>query len=149
MNMDLKRYDRISGLKALERLVNKNDIFNVGGQKYYIANNKLVRDYGGITALDSGLTIEEILNEAWYVKKPFDVRAEMLARPCQWVGAFKDGVGKWHKLGFDLNEMIAVRSRLTNTDAEVKWNTTGVGATECDTLNISIPIEDVPKEELT
>ncbi|WP_214807521.1 hypothetical protein [Exiguobacterium sp. s102] len=108
--MDLKRFDRVSGLEAL----------------------------------DSGLTIEEILNEAWFVKKPFDVRAEMLARPNEWVGAFKVG-NVWHRVGFSTEFMTAYETfnKLEKPDGNLH------ASAYPNELDRCIPIEDIPKEELT
>lgn len=147
--MDAKRFTEITGLEALKKLIQDETVFDVAGHKYYIKNSKLVRDYGGIEALDSGLTIEEVLNGTWYIKKPFDVRAEMLARPNEWVGAFKNTDRKWMMIGFDTNHFnVSIRYlSLSGYYLPNDGSNGGYGVAK-NTLDKCIPIEDVPKEEL-
>lgn len=141
--MDMKRYEKIDGHEALRMLLQDKHVFNTDGMKTYIQNSKLVRDFTGMKAMHSELTVEEFLERTWYVKKPFDVRAEMLARPNEWVGAFEDAHGCWHKAGFSIELMAAMETSNWNNE-NVK---DGIDMWKHQ-LEKCIPIEDVPKEEL-
>ena len=91
------------------------------------------------------VTVTEIIERYnWYVKKPFDVRAEMLARPNEWVGAFKDEVG-WHKVGLQSKIMCSVETTWWTCDIN---DNSALGCTKKE-LDSCIPIEDVPEEELS
>lgn len=145
--MDLKRYSEINGREALERLSNGFEIYSKAGGKYQVDFSIL--DYtlsrqDGILVKGEDIaipfTLTEILKETWYVKKPFDVRAEMLARPSEWVGAYK-WKDRWFKVRFNAEQMRAEESNLSK-ETVIAWVWSGG-------LDICIPIEDVPKEELT
>lgn len=102
--MDMKRFTEIEGREAANRLLDDLDVYSEDGNRYYM-QDKTVWMESGELAGHVRLTIAETLSRKWYVKKPFDVRAEMLARPNEWVGAFKDSLGHWHKVGFDADRM--------------------------------------------
>ena len=90
-------------------------------------------------------TIKEILSVNWYIPKPFDVRQAMLERPNEWVGAFEDRKGEWHKVGFDTESFMAIE---TSYDSTVKCEFYAYNvrqATEKE-MYACIPIEDVPEE---
>ena len=140
--MDLSRYDEIDGREAANRLINGLDVYSRIGNKYYVEDKRVWMESGSNAGVVS-LTVSDTLRSTWYVKKPFDVRSEMLARPNEWVGAYKDD-GEWHKVGFSTLEMRAVETLV--------WDKT-FETFHCpllfDDITKCIPIEDVPKEELS
>lgn len=150
--MDLKRYEVVAPREAMKKLLDGervcfvNDWGNV--TTYYLnVEDRLYgeTEEGDVFGVET--SIDEILErDTWYVKKPFDVRAEMLARPDEWVGAFKNDRGKWYKVGLSTIDMTATETRFFKED-----NTPEDSALRCteDELNQCIPIEDVPEEELT
>lgn len=139
--MDLARYDGIDGREAAKRLLDDLDIFSKYGNRFYMKEKEVWLETKTSTGI-THLTINEILSRTWYVKKPFDVRAEMLARPNEWVGAYKDD-GEWHKVGFSTLEMSAVETIVWDKTFE-----TFHSPLLYDDITKCIPIEDVPKEEL-
>lgn len=148
--MDFKKYTEIGGREALERLSNGLDIYNNVGVKFKIDFEQL--DYTWETSDKmvyygeedvKPVTLIDVLKETWYVKNQFDVRTEMLERPNEWVGAFKDAA-KWFKVGFREYEMKAVSARFNRDDSPLEI---GTSCTEWE-LNACISIEDVPTEEL-
>lgn len=152
--MDLKRYEKIDGREALERLANGLEIYGFSGLKYQV--DFLISDYklwsgekecGNGEDTPTPLTLTEILKETWYVKKPFDVRAEMLARPDEWVGAFRDSKNVWHKIGLDSKYMVAVETRFE--EIKPNWNDDRCDMATLGELKKCIPFEDIPEEELT
>jgi len=145
MNMDLKRFDEISGREAANRLIDGLDVYSSGGNRYYIEDQKVWMESGNLAGT-IGLTISETLRTSWYVKKPFDVRAEMLARPNEWVGAYHDHSSKWIQVGFDAVNMRTKKSYYGYTGSVEGASTESPTAYELETC---IPIEDVPEEELT
>ena len=153
MNMDKSRYTEICGREALERLSNGLDVYNDAGVKFQIdfeqldytleTSDKMV--YFGEEDVKP-VTLIDVLKGAWYVKKPFDVRAEMLARPNEWVGAFRGPDGRWHKVGFDTEIISAIETPYVSV-VKVKFDQASVAASNYEELEKCIPIEDVPEEE--
>lgn len=140
--MDLKRYERITGREALGKLLEGQRVFfEAQGEvhHYEISDNHLF-----VTTKPNSYsyaTLESFLKETdanWYVKKPFDVRAEMLARPDEWVGAFKSR-GVWNKVRFNSVEMLAEETAMGRIDVVMR--------ADADEIEQCIPIEDVPKGE--
>lgn len=77
----------------------------------------------------------------------FNVRVEMLARPNEWVGAFKNGNKEWMMIGFDTSK-FGVSVRFFNRTTQYLPNdgsSGGYGVTKT-ILNQCIPFEDVPKD---
>lgn len=146
--MNLKRYKEITSEEAIKRIINKEEVFDENEKRFFSlgkSNTVWVQtehSHGSETS-SSGHTLEDLLDKKWFIKKPFDVRAEMLARPNEWVGAFKDKLGRWHKAGFSTDSMMAVEtahwSKENVNDGIDMWKRE---------LNKCIPIEDVPEEEL-
>lgn len=147
--MDMKRFDEIDGLDVLERFSKEQSVYNENGHQVCIDDCKVWTIDGELSGVIS-LTIADILSGKWYVKKPFDVRAEMLARPNEWVGAFKNTDKKWMMLGFDTKKFNVSVRYLSNSAYYLPndGSNGGYGVSE-NTLNHCIPIEDVPEEELT
>lgn len=102
--MDRKRFTEIEGREAANRLLDDLDVYSEDGNRYYMQDGTVWMESGELAG-HVQLTIAETLSRKWYVKKPFDVRVEMLARPNEWVGAYKDNMGYWHKVGLDLQKM--------------------------------------------
>ncbi len=157
--MNLKRYTEINGREALERLANGLSIFDQYGQEFgidfdvqdYFFKNSDVEDdsviYGKELLDIHKLNLTDLLNRTWHVKKPFDVRAEVLERPNEWVAAFKDHSGKWHKVGFDLENMTVTKTtHLKSVTTKPNYNIQSKA--HKPELDRCIPIEDVPVEEL-
>ncbi|WP_214854927.1 hypothetical protein [Exiguobacterium sp. s130] len=149
--MDLKRYEPITGREALGKLLEGKRVYFKAQdevQHYEISDNQLL-----VTTSPSGYsyaTVQSFLKEVdtnWYVKKPFDVRAEMLARPNEWVGAFRDSKNVWHKIGLDSKYMVAVETRFE--EIKPNWNDDRCDMATLGELKKCIPFEDVPEEELT
>lgn len=143
--MDMKRFTEIEGREAANRLIDGLDVYSSSGNRYYIEDKKVWMENGNMAGVVL-LSISDTLKETWYVKKPFDVRAEMLARPNEWVGAFKNDTEDWIRVGFDSNVMSVVITLYFKQKV-------GPDARYCTVANSSvlekcIPIEDVPKEEL-
>lgn len=148
--MDLKRYERITGREALGKLLEGQRVFfkeQGEVQHYEISDNQLL-----VTTSPSGYsyaTVQIFLKEVdtnWYVKKPFDVRAEMLARPNEWVGAFKGDDGKWHKVALNTKYMKGIETPFSLTE-KVDYEQASVGPLTYEEVEKCIPIEDVPQEE--
>lgn len=153
--MDLKRFTEITGREALERLSNGLSVFEKNGTEVSI--NLETNEFkfvlrNGYTQIGDGngmpVTVVAVLESPWYIKKPFDVRAEMLARPNEWVGAFKDHYGEWAKVGFDSYEMTATKTFIANTVKKAQKSQHKVLGASTDILDKCIPIEDVLKEDL-
>jgi len=146
--MDLKRYERITGREALKQLLEGHRVYfeRYGvAQHYEISDNRLL-----VTTSPSGesyATLQSFLVESdanWYVKKPFDVRAEMLARPNEWVGAYQSPSGTWYKVGLDTSCMFALETKgdfeKPDRSKDLIWTASP------DKFDSAIPIEDVPEE---
>lgn len=151
--MDLKRYTEIGGREALERLSNGLDIFNKYEvqikidfeQSDYLWQSPDGEIHSGSEDTEP-LNFNELLTGTWYVKKPFDVRAEMLARPNEWVAAFEGDDGKWHKVGFDTKYMRGIETPFLSVK-KVDFEQAPVGPLTYEETEKCIPLEDVPKEE--
>lgn len=140
--MDMKRFKEISWQEALAKWLDGEHVFSSTGRTYCMKGFKLHYFLGGDdNGSPSSIMFNDVIEEHWYIKKPFDVRAEMLARPNEWVGAYKDGKGNWCKVKFNSRKMRAVESAIL-PGATVFLT----GESELDRC---IPIEDVPEEELT
>lgn len=145
--MDLKRFAEISGHEALKLLSENRKVFPGEGSEssYYILNNKglVFHDRNG-SEYTSNFSIGDFVKKDWYAKMPFNVRLEMLARPDEWVGAFRDHSGHWHKVGFETEKM---KAKETSIRSERKPCEVSL---ECSLSELErcIPIEDVPKGEL-
>ncbi|WP_026830805.1 hypothetical protein [Exiguobacterium antarcticum] len=149
--MDLKRYEKIDGRTALVRLIEGEIIFNGEGASLF-REGDAVKCKDSCETYESTIPVRTFLSKTnnWFVKKPFDVRAEMLARPNEWVGAYKSNSGTWYLVGFDLNEMTAVEKLTFNTAQKVVWDGRNVTAvSHASQLDRCVPIEDIPKEERT
>lgn len=151
--MDLKRYEKVSPVEAVKMILNGEEVFNTeDGEKmlkYYLKNDLIVYDRDKQKAIGSLVTVNRLLMSSdWYVKKPFDVRAEMLARPDEWVGAFRNASGTWVKIGFDFKEMTPVITVLSNTRTKPDHSDINCTIPSKSILEKFIPIEDVPKEDL-
>lgn len=142
--MDKSRYEEIDGLDVLERFSKGESVYNDQGNQLYIDDCKVWMTRGDLSGVIS-LTIANVLEGNWYVKKPFDVRAEMLARPDEWVGAFRNKWNKWCKVGLKSESMYAVETKFKDP-APVRNNFVCVQTTISE-LDRCIPIEDVPEEE--
>lgn len=146
--MDLNRYDQISGLEALKMILNGEEVFNTeDGEKmlkYYLKNDLIVYDRDKQKAIGSLVTVNRLLMSSdWYIKKPFDVRKEMLARPNEWVGAYSVGY-TWYKVG-----LCSVRMGLVITTYNSSQTPAATDISPyIHSLNHCIPIEDVQKEDL-
>lgn len=147
--MDLKLYEQITSEEALEIMAKQGWVFDINERQYSIQDREFkVKGKYVVDAL-MGMSLNEFLVKEWFVKKPFDVRAEMLARPNEWVGAYKSDAGTWYKVGFDYPGMSAVEVLLPNNDARPHYSENKVFVASEKWINKCIPIEDVPTEELT
>lgn len=146
MKIDLKRYKAIDVEQAAILLIHGHKIFNSSGNSYHIdKHTKVVWMTAGNLMGDTNLSVQELLTGEWFAKKPFDVRQAMLDRPNEWVGAFEDRKGEWHKVGFDTESFMAIE---TGYDSTVKCEFYAYNvrqATE-EEMYACIPIEDVPEE---
>lgn len=144
--MDLKRYEQITSEEALELMTKQGWVFDINERQYSIQDREFkVKDKYVVDAL-MGMSLNEFLVKEWFIKKPFDVRTEMLARPNEWVGAFKNDTEDWIRVGFDSNAMSVVITLYSKHKVEPD-------ARYCTVANSSvlekcIPIEDVQKEGL-
>lgn len=135
--MDKSRYTEISGREAANRLLDDLDIYSKDGNRYYMQDGTVWMESGELAG-HVRLTIAETLSRKWYVKKPFDVRAEMLARPNEWVGAY-EYKERWFKVRFNDKEMRVETYNLSNGSF--------VSGAMVGGFDFCIPIEDVPQEE--
>lgn len=139
--MDLKRYEQITSEEALEIIAKQGWVFDINERQYSIQDREFkVKDKYVVDAL-MGMSLNEFLAKEWYVKKPFDVRAEMLTRPNEWVGAFQDPARRWHKVGFDTEHMIAVET-MGRYDLPNPKDNSQVLSSE---MKKCVPIEEVPE----
>ncbi|KTR27928.1 hypothetical protein RSA11_04525 [Exiguobacterium indicum] len=149
--MDMKRYEEITSEEAIKRIINKEEVFDKNEKRFFSlgkSNTVWVQtehSHGSETS-SSGHTLEDLLDKKWFIKKPFDVRAEMLARPNEWVGSFKLG-DKWQMIGFSPEQMSVFGRRYQKNLIEFSTFNTFIPIN--DELDRCIPIEDVPEEELT
>jgi len=144
--MDLKRFAEISGHEALKALSENRKVFpgERSESSYYVLNNKglVFHDRNG-TEYTSNFSISDFVKKDWYLKRPFDVRLEMLARPDEWVGAYSVGY-TWYKVG-----LCSVRMGLVITTYNSPQTPAATDISPyIHSLNHCIPIEDVPKENL-
>lgn len=146
--MDMKRFTEIKGREAANRLLDDLDVYSEDGNRYYMQDGTVWMESGELTG-HVRLTIAETISKKWFVKKPFDVRAEMLARPNEWVGAFQNSNKEWMMIGFNESKFgVSVRffevliHYLPNDGSSGGYGVTKKILDDC------IPIEDVPKEEI-
>lgn len=151
--MDLKRYEQVAGREALKKMLDGEHAYFIsltgGITSFFFDNNDQLKgetETGEIFKPE--VTVTEIIERYnWYIEKPFDVRAEMLARPDEWVGAYQDTTGDWHKVGFDHLEMIAIEVPLSDNVSKPDYSERGAQLVYKRWIDACIPIEDVPKEE--
>lgn len=150
MDMDLKRYESVTSREAFKKMLDGQRAYFINGvgsvtTYFFDASNRLHGETEAGEVFKVDVPADEILNRYnWYVKKPFDVRAEMLARPNEWVGVYKDESEIWNKVGFCTTYMNV---RETSDFEHDSFEKTFICL--IDDFNKCIPIEDVPKEELT
>lgn len=152
--MDSKRYRPISWKVAIRKVLDGKSVhrFNPSGSRvtFYLNDiDALVEKCEGVgTFINSNGLDNFVGRSGWYLEKEFDVRSEMLLRPEEWVGAFKDKRnGGWFKVGFDTSCMSAVKTKASWTEpARYLDETYDVSPEE---IFFCIPIEDVPEEERT
>lgn len=139
--MNTELYEKVDGKTALVKLLEGERIYD-NANAYWFVEGDAVKCNDSCETYESTIPVRSFLSKTntWYVKKPFDVRAEMLARPNEWVGAYKDEQGNWCKVKFNSKAMTA-------QDTVMTFKAT-VFRTEESELDLCIPIEDVPKEEL-
>lgn len=149
--MNLDRYEKIDGREALKRLADGEIIYDSYGTRYEVVHRPVFDEVGlYYTSKDGGngksrIEVSVVLSNKWYIPKPFDVRQAMIERPNEWVGAFEDRKGEWHKVGFDTESFMAIE---TSYDSTVKCEFYAYNvrqATEKE-MYACIPIEDVPEE---
>ncbi|WP_029333008.1 hypothetical protein [Exiguobacterium oxidotolerans] len=137
MEMDSKVFEAISGREAISKLMDGKHVFNSTGHTYYMKGDVLFFYFGSESnGSESTAFFNDITQQTWYVQKPFDVRAEMLARPNEWVGAFLSR-GIWCKVRFNSEEMLAEEMTMGGDTVTMR--------ARMDELDRCIPIEDVPK----
>ena len=148
--IDMKRHEKIDGIQAIKLFLEGERLLSEGGIEFRIdpTFNKLYYKPWAHECL-SDLSFNDIAASDWYIKKPFDVRAEMLARPNEWVGAFKSDNDKWYKTGFDSSEMSAVAAQVGQKETRPVYSDDHVYLMSQAEIDKCIPIEDVPKEELS
>lgn len=146
--MDLNRYKKITWQEAISKLENGEHIFTAQGHSYFMKDGKLCYSNVGSNSEDgrSSIVFNHFMEREWYIKKPFDVRTEMLARPNEWVGAFKDNLNRWHKIGLDSRKMVAIETRYEVI--KPNWNDDRCEMAALSEIDRCIPIEDVTKEDL-
>ncbi|WP_393965774.1 hypothetical protein [Exiguobacterium sp. S22-S28] len=145
--MDLKRYEKVTGHEALIKLLDGERIYNRKGNYWTRKGEGIFVNYEDENGeYESTIPVIWFVDSTvdWYVKKPFDVRAEMLARPNEWVGVYKDESEIWNKVGFCTTYMNV---RETSDFEHDSFEKTFICL--IDDFNKCIPIEDVPKEELS
>ena len=144
--MDMSRYEQINGREAIRRLLDGDKVYTSSETYYYIEPEtgtlwSVIGDYAGQTSE----RFNTILENDWYIPKPFDVRQAMLERPNEWVGAYTNFEDKWFKVGFDVKRMRPVRAHM-NSEAKVNLHDGRVFVIELEDLDLCIPIEDVPEK---
>ena len=144
--MNLDRYEKIDGREALRRLADGETVYGRDSAEWAINENDEVIYKSIFGTCVSGTNLNDFVrHKHLFVKKPFDVRQAMLDRPNEWVGAFEDRKGEWHKVGFDTESFMAIE---TSYDSTVKCEFYAYNvrqATE-EEMYACIPIEDVPEE---
>ena len=117
--MDEKRYEKIDGWQALERL--KNDELVTREIDGYILQTKLIagllyeREPNEDDFDICDIVLNEFIESNWYIPKPFDIRDASLERPNEWVGAYQDlQTRKLYKVGFDKEIMQLVEAEYDN-----------------------------------
>lgn len=140
--MDMKRFNKITWQEAVVKWSNGEHVFSSTGRTYYMEGDTLHFFLGGEdNGSESTAFFNDITKEEWYVKKPFDVRAEMLARPNEWVGAYQANE-MWWKVALRLDRMEAVITSYKSTRLPLETHVSEY----VPFFDHCIPIEDVPEE---
>ena len=144
--MNLDKYEKIDGREGLRRLADGETVYGRDSAEWTINENGEVIYQSKFGTCVSGSYLNDFVqHKHLYVKKPFDVRREMLDRPNEWVGAYEQQDERWMKVGFDVKRMRPVRTFM-NCEAKVNLHDGRVFVIELEDLNLCIPIEDVPEE---
>ncbi len=145
--MDLKRYEKIDGKQALIKLLEGEKVYSVTGDHWFKQDGTILCNLHG-KVYNSTISVNHFVEveNTWYVKKPFDVRAEMLARPNEWVGAYKYK-NQWMMVGLFKGDMRAREWEYTKNYEKEEF-VYQYGCPGYKSLNDCIPIEDVPEEEI-
>ncbi|VXB52226.1 conserved hypothetical protein [Exiguobacterium sp. 8H] len=154
--MDMSKFEKIDGEKALILLAEGQKIFTAKGEACYIdKQTKNVMMNWGVYTEGVDVSLEDVFRIQWYIPKPFDVRQAMRERPNEWVGAYYDDELEqieqpWLKVGFDPERVMVVKahhtfrgkpSRVISPADQLHHYTPSP-----KDLNKCIPIEDVPEE---
>ena len=141
--MDMTRYEQIYGRDVLDALMRGERIYNASGIEYYF-DELLWSNAGGMSGtIDT--PFNRLVNDIWYIKKPFDVRQAMRDKPDEWVGAFEVH-GRWRKVGFDTKNFKAVETRLFNSDIPTSFDLAEVDYLISSELDACIPLDEVPAD---
>lgn len=144
--MNLDRYEKIDGREALKRLADGQRVYDNYGWYWEMSEDGIVSYVKDEKKFLSEIHLATFSTHKYlYIPKPFDVRQAMLDRPNEWVGAFEDRKGEWHKVGFDTESFMAIE---TSYDSTVKCEFYAYNvrqATEKE-MYACIPIEDVLEE---
>lgn len=145
LSIDHNRLEAISGRDAMRRLANGEDLFTAAGNRYYLKDDSFkvwlqTPQSSGPVSLD----VSTLLEDGWYILKPFDVRQAMLDRPNEWVGKFESG-SEWWAVGFDTKHFNVIAKPI-ELHVPVDTDRSGMTFPRVEDLDACIPIEDVPKE---
>ena len=140
--MDEKRYEKIDGWQALERL--KNDELVTREIDGYILQTKLIagllyeREPNEDDFDICDIVLNEFIESNWYIPKPFDIRDAALEKPNEWVGAYYEQQSRvLYKVGFDKYLMQLIEAEYENPYA-CSYHRPGT-----NTLNPSVKFEDI------
>lgn len=146
--MSLSGLVKLEEGQAIVKLIEGEKVYSKHGDFWYKEGDTIYCNNQG-DIYPSAIAVVAFIRKTtdWYVKKPFDVRAEMLARPNEWVGAFKDEDG-WWKVGFNRHYMTAVTIDSKFEGSVIDFPSRGVDGASLAEIHACIPIEDVTTEEL-
>jgi hypothetical protein len=144
--MDLTKYEKIDGREALKRLLGGEEVRDVSDDAFILDGTifVLVRKSGAYEILNDSL--RRILENDWYIPKPFDVRQAMRDKPGKWLGAYQNDEGQLFKVGFDAKHFNVI-AKLFNSELPVNTETPGVSFPSPEEIDRCIPIEDVLENE--
>ena len=144
--VDLSKFEKIDGREALRRLLDGKTIYNRFGGKYLLDGTIFVfiRKSGAYETTNDGLRM--ILEEDWYIPKPFDVRKTLVKNPNKWVAAYLgQECPHWFKVGFDIQTMSVCTLPLKeNGDVGSKYVDYPDDISLEEILDLCIDLNDVP-----
>lgn len=139
--MDLSKYKRIYGSEVVERLLSGEHLFTEDGTEWHY--DELLWCRKDDQCFSGDTPFNRLVNDFWYIIKPFDVREVMRERPNEWVGKFKTKENDWIKVGFDESRFSAIGIALDSNKKVYRCRDIHALFLSESTLDACISIEDI------